>query len=112
MLVQQQRQLQATGQFGRLDQLERNATMGDENAHDAAHEADEVGAMLRQEVNRVSYKRRTEWHSSMKVIASAFKEASAERLAIWESTLEAFEAAFPEYGGNNGTQNGIHSPSS
>jgi hypothetical protein len=109
MLVQQQRHLQAAGQFGRLDELERTATTSDSMALDAVHESDEIGATLRHEVNRVSYTRRTEWNASMKVIASAFREASAERLAIWESTLEAFEAAFPEYqqtSNGNGTFNG------
>ena len=109
MLVHQQRQLHASGQFGRLDQLERNAATSDEMALDAVHDAEEVGATLRQEINRVAYKRRTEWHASMKVIASAFKEASSERLAIWESTREAFEAAFPEYSTtNSATANGTY----
>ena len=96
-LMQQQRQLQATGQYGHLDRLERTAITTDQIAIDAFTEADEVGATLRSEVNRIAVKRRTEWHASMKVVASAFKEAASERLAIWESTRDAFLQAFDDY---------------
>ena len=95
--MQQQRQLQATGQYGHLDRLERTAITTDQIAIDAFTEADEVGATLRSEVNRIAVKRRTEWHASMKVVASAFKEAASERLAIWESTRDAFLQAFDDY---------------
>ena len=63
----------------------------DSQALDAVSEADEIGARLKLEINRVAIDRRTTWNSSIKTIASSMKEACSERLAIWESTLEAFE---------------------
>ena len=80
-----------------LDRAERDAVMSDEMAVGAVQEAQEIGLVLKGEVNRVAYQRRTEWSKSMKVVASAMKEASAERVAIWESTRENFLQAFPEY---------------
>ena len=49
-------------------------------------------ARLKLEIHRVAIDRRTQWNASMKTIASAMKEACTERLAIWESTLEALKA--------------------
>ena len=63
----------------------------DTQALDAVNEADEIGTRLKLEINRVAIDRRTAWNSSIKTIASSMKEACSERLAIWESTLEAFE---------------------
>jgi len=90
-LSQQQRLLQVNGQMHHLNQLEQSAISMDTQALDAVNEADEIGARLKLEINRVAIDRRTAWNSSIKTIASSMKEACSERLAIWESTLEAFE---------------------
>jgi hypothetical protein len=97
MYVQQQRQLQSTGQFGQLDALERTAVHGDQLATDANHESEVIATRITWEVNRVAIQRRTEWLKSMKVMASALQQASEEKVAIWESTQELFCQAFPEY---------------
>ncbi len=91
-LAQQQRQLQASGQYGHLNHLERNAIQTDSMANDVMGEAEEIAARLKSEIHRVAIDRRTQWNASMKTIASAMKEACSERLAIWESTLEALKA--------------------
>lgn len=90
-LSQQQRHLQVHGQIHHLSQLEQNAISMDTQALDAVSEANEIGARLKLEINRVAIDRRIAWNSSIKIIASSMKEACSERLAIWESTLEAFE---------------------
>lgn len=90
-LSQQQRHLQVNGQINHLSQLEQNAISMDSQALDANSEADEIGARLKLEINRVAIDRRTTWNSSIKTIASSMKAACSERVAIWESTLEAFE---------------------
>jgi hypothetical protein len=90
-LTQQQRQLQAAGQFQQLGHLEQSAVVGDQQALNVVCEAEEIGARLKSEINRVAIARRTEWNASMKTIASSMKEACSERRAIWESTLEALE---------------------
>merc|ERR1712023_378456 len=90
-LAQQQRQLQATGQFGQLSQLEQSAVLSDQLALGTVDEAEEIGAILKAEINRVAVQRRTQWNASIKTIASSMKEASSELHAIWQSTLEAFE---------------------
>jgi hypothetical protein len=95
-LAQQQRQLQATGQFGQLSSLEQSAIQGDEFALGVVGEAEEIGARLKSEINRIAVQRRTEWNASMKTIASSMKEACGERHAIWQSTLEAFQEDFQE----------------
>jgi PX domain len=61
----------------------------------SGHEADEVAATLKSEVNRIAYQRRFEWYRAVKVLASAMKEASAERVGIWESIQETFLHTFP-----------------
>lgn len=94
-LAQQQRQLQASGQFGHLSHLEQSAVQGDHFALGAVGEADEIGARLKSEINRIAVQRRIQWNASIKTIASSMKEASIERHAIWKSTLEAFQASFP-----------------
>jgi PX domain len=78
------------------DRLTREAVVSDEMAVNAVREAEEIGHVLKLEVNRVAFGRRTEWSKSMKVVASAMKEASTERVAIWESTRQSFLQAFPE----------------
>lgn len=78
------------------DRLAREAVVSDELAVHAVRDAHEIGQTLKSEVNRVAFERRTEWSKSMKVVASAMKEASAERAAIWESTRESFLQAFPD----------------
>jgi len=90
-LSQQQRHLQVNGQMHHLNHLEQSAITMDTQALDAVNEADEIGTRLKLEINRVAIDRRTAWNSSIKTIASSMKEACSERLAIWESTLEAFE---------------------
>jgi hypothetical protein len=97
MYVQQQRQLQSTGQFGQLDALERTAVYGDQLATNAQTESDEIATRITWEVNRVAIQRRTEWLQSMKIMASALQQSSEEKVAIWESTQDAFLQAFPEY---------------
>lgn len=91
-LAQQQRQLQSTGQFGQLNQLERNAIQTDSMANEIVGEAEEIAARLKSEIHRVAIDRRTQWNASMHTVAKAMKEACTERLAIWESTLEALKA--------------------
>jgi hypothetical protein len=81
---------------GDADVVERNAIMSDSLAMEAVRQAQEIGATLKEEVNRVAHGRRTEWYKSMKVVASAMKEASSEQVAIWESTRESFLQAFPD----------------
>lgn len=88
---QQQRHLQVNGQMHHLSQLEQNAIAMDNQALDAVSEADEIGARLKLEINRVAIDRRIAWNSSVKTIASSMKEACSERVAIWESTFEAFQ---------------------
>merc|ERR1711939_1286326 len=61
-------------------------------ANDIRGEAEEIAVRLKSEIHRVAIVRRTQWNASMKTIASSMKEACAERLAIWESTLEALQA--------------------
>jgi hypothetical protein len=90
-LAQQQRQLQTAGHFGQLSSLEQSAVQSDNFALGAVGEAEEIGELLKSEINRVAVQRRTEWNISMKTIASSMKEACSERHAIWQSTLEAFE---------------------
>lgn len=82
---------------GGLDHLTRDAVVMDELAVDAEKECEEVGTRLKDEVNRVAWQRRTEWKSAVKIIASAMKEATSERLAIWESVRVSYLTAFPEY---------------
>jgi len=81
---------------GTLDRMETEAAMYDEMATEVAKEADEVAMRLQNEVGRIGVLRVKQWDSSMKVIASGFKEACAENAAIWESALEAFKREFPD----------------
>eukprot|EP00980_Cylindrotheca_fusiformis_P016254 scaffold4829_cov129-Cylindrotheca_fusiformis.AAC.14 len=94
-LAQQQRQLQSAGQFGQLNSLEQSAVLSDDFALGAVGEADEIGARLKSEINRIAVQRRTEWNASMKSIARSMKEACSERHAIWQSTLDAFQESHP-----------------
>jgi len=91
-LAQQQHRLQAAGQFGQLNHLEQSAIRTDSMANDIGGEAEEIAVRLKSEIHRVAIDRRTQWNASMKTIASSMKEACTERLAIWESTLEALQA--------------------
>eukprot|EP00984_Skeletonema_dohrnii_P017589 scaffold8055_cov115-Skeletonema_dohrnii-CCMP3373.AAC.6 len=81
---------------GTLDRMETEAAMYDEMATEVAKEADDVALRLQNEVGRIGALRVKQWDSSMKVIASGFKEACAENAAIWESALEAFKREFPD----------------
>ena len=81
---------------GTLDRMETEAAMYDEMATEVAKEADEVAMRLQNEVGRIGALRVKQWDSSMKVIASSFKEACAENAAIWESALETFKREFPD----------------
>jgi len=66
-------------------------------AAEALRECQEIGARVQSEVARITWQRKTEWSKSVKVIASAMKEAATERVAIWESVLENFDQTFPGY---------------
>ena len=88
---------------GGLDHMQRDAVVMDEIAVDAEKECEEIGARLKTEVNRVAWQRRTEWASAVKVIASAMKEATSERLAIWESVRGSYLTAFPEFKAREGS---------
>jgi hypothetical protein len=79
-----------------LGRFERDAAVSDDVAVDAVMECEEIGRRLKSEVNRIAWLRQTEWKQSVKVIASAMKEATTERVAIWESVRENFLQAFPE----------------
>lgn len=81
---------------GELDRMERDAAVSDEIAVDAVKECEEIGERLKSEVNRIAWQRRTEWHASVKVVASAMKEATSERLSIWQSVHEQYMQAFPD----------------
>jgi hypothetical protein len=76
--------------------VERDATVSDDLAVDAVTQCENIGAILKSEVNRISFDRRTEWSKSMKVICSAMKEASTEQVSVWEATREAFLQHFPQ----------------
>lgn len=78
-------------------QLAQDAATSDDMALDASQECEEIGRRLLQEVNRVAWNRRIEWHASVRVIASSMKEAVSERVAIWETVRANFMQAFPEY---------------
>ena len=66
-------------------------------AAEALRECLEIGARVQSEVARITWQRKTERSKSVKVIASAMKEAATERVAIWESVLESFDQTFPGY---------------
>lgn len=93
-LYKQQHHYGYNPQMGRY---ERDAVMSDTVASDAVVECEEIGRRLQSEVQRIAWQRQTEWKSSVKVIASAMKEATSERVAIWQGVLESFEQTFPEY---------------
>lgn len=63
----------------------------------AGQEADEIGRRLLSEVSRIAIDRRRDWSGSLKIIAASFKEAAAERSAIWEATLTQFDQHYPGY---------------
>ena len=69
----------------------------DPMSNDAFAECEEIGRRLQSEVQRITWQRQTEWKSSVKVIASAMKEAATERVAIWQGVLDSFHQTFPEY---------------
>ncbi|GKY90719.1 hypothetical protein MPSEU_000045300 [Mayamaea pseudoterrestris] len=84
---------------GGMDRLERDAVVMDEITVDAEKECEEVGNRLKSEVNRVAWQRRSEWKSAVKLIATALKDATSERVAIWESVRSSYLTAFPEFKG-------------
>lgn len=92
-----QHQVAAAGPYGHsnMDRIERDAAVSDEIAVDAVQECAEVGERLKSEVNRIAWQRRTEWNAAVKVVASAMKEATSEKLSIWESVREQYLQAFP-----------------
>ena len=96
-LMMQQHQLHSQGQLGQLERMERDASVSDEMANDAVHSCERVAQVLKDEVNRIAYERRSEWSKSMKVLASSLKESCSEQRAIWEATHESFLQAFPEF---------------
>lgn len=86
-------QMMHNHQFG----LAQSTAMMDDMAHDAGHECEEIGQRLKAEVHRVAQTRRAEWSASVKIVASAMKEALTERVAIWESVQENFYQTYPEF---------------
>lgn len=74
-----------------------NAAMMDGVANDAVQDCEVVGQRLRSEVYRIAQTRRVEWCASVKIVASAMKEALAERVAIWETVQDTFLESYPEY---------------
>lgn len=97
LLHQRQRQHLAASQMHSVDRLAQDAAVMDDFATDAGQECEEIGRRLKQEVNRIAWNRKIEWNASVKVIASAMKEAVTERVAIWETVRDNFLTAFPEY---------------
>ena len=96
----QQHHMAASQQYygnNNMDRLAQDAVMMDNYATDVNQECEEIGRRLKQEVNRVAWNRKIEWNASVKVIASAMKEAVTERVAIWETIRESFLTTFPEY---------------
>ena len=110
LLHQRQQQHLASSHYGgggNMDRLAQDAAMMDDFATDVNQECEEIGRRLKQEVNRIAWNRKIEWNASVKVIASAMKEAVTERVAIWEGIRENFLSTFPEYGMDNASS--IHS---
>lgn len=101
LLHQRQQQHLAASQLHAVDRMAQDAASLDDFATDAGQECEQIGQRLRQEVNRIAWNRKIEWNASVKVIASAMKEAVTERVAIWESVRESFLTAFPEYKENS-----------
>jgi hypothetical protein len=102
----QQHHMAASQQYygGNVDRLAQDAAMMDDFATDVNQECEEIGRRLKQEVNRIAWNRKIEWNASVKVIASAMKEAVTERVAIWEGLRESFFTTFPEYATDHTTQ--------
>ena len=92
LMIQQRSQI-----YPQLSNMERDAAVSDEMAVDAVTQCEQIGAILKSEVNRISFDRRTEWSKSMKVICSAMKEAATEQVSIWEGTKDIFLQSFPQY---------------
>lgn len=88
-LYQQQYRQPAQYYNPHLNRLEQEASYHDTMASDAVRECDEIGNRLKSEVHRIAWQRKTEWKSALKVMASAMKEAASERVAIWQSVLDA-----------------------
>jgi hypothetical protein len=101
LLHQRQQQHLAASQLHAVDRLAQDAAVMDDVAVDAGQECEEIGRRLKHEVNRIAWTRTIEWHASVKVIASAMKEAVTERVAIWETVRANFLQAFPEYNESN-----------
>lgn len=80
-----------------MGQYANQAVMEDTMATDAWQECDEIGKRLRSEINRLAYSRRTDWLNAVKVLASSYKEATSENVAIWQSVQESYLRAFPQY---------------
>jgi len=89
-LHMQQYSLQSVGRYDHLSGYGRDTSRSHEMAADAVREADEIALILQGEVSRVSAQRNVDWRMSLRVMATSFREAHAERAAIWESCREAF----------------------
>ena len=104
LLMQQQRQMYHQQPYGggpygggpNVHQMQNQAINADTLASDAVQECNEIGRRVKSEVNRIAWHRRQEWKASVKVVASASKEAITENVAIWESVRESFLQAFPQ----------------
>lgn len=92
-LIMHQRTLQMKGDIRTLEKLEFDAATSDESHTDLAKESDEIGNRLAGEVTRLTLKRRKEWMESLKIMASGFKESSAESAAIWRSLLSNMDGS-------------------
>jgi len=104
LLHQRQQQHLAGSHLSYVDRMAQDAALSDDLAIDAVQECEEIGKRLKEEVNRIAWNRKVEWNGSVKVIASAMKEAVTERVAIWETVRENFLQTFPEYNESSNTQ--------
>jgi len=96
-LMINQRAMHGPGHMGNLDRLASEASYSDEVAVGAVHQSDIIASIVKSEVNRVAFERRTEWSKSMKILCSSLRESTSENASIWESTKDSFLQAFPEY---------------
>ena len=94
LFLQQAREAAAKG--GGDPNAEKMVKRGEEElndanaaARDAVAAAAKVGRLLAWEVNRLEGERRKKYAEGLKIMASAFKEACGEKVAIWEAAREA-----------------------
>lgn len=93
--LMQQRHLQMHGQTMAMERLQYEAASADSAFTETSKETEEVGKILASEVARLTQKRRKEWMASLKIMASGFKEASAERCATWMTLKKELSQMLP-----------------